>query len=302
MQRFSPEGWLINEDYNKDYTGSLEGFKDAAINGVFLEAVPKMCTYSHDLIFDFNGIRGVMPRCECAVGIREGKTKDIAIISRVGKPVRFVVTDILENENAVILSRKRVQEAYISEFIEYIIPGQVIDCKVTHLEQFGCFVDIGCGISSMIPIDSISVSRISHPSDRFEVGDDIKAIVRKYDGEKVYLSHKELLGTWEENAEMFHSGETVNGVVRSIEPYGIFIELSPNLAGLAEPKPDVYVGQIASVYIKSINPDKMKIKLILVDNFDGEPHKCMRYFITDGVVNRWLYSPAGCPKHIESVF
>ena len=71
------------------------------------------------------------------------------------------------------------------------------------------------------------------------------------------------MGTWEENAEMFHSGETVNGVVRSIEPYGIFIELSPNLAGLAEPKPDVYVGQIASVYIKSINPDKMKIKLIL---------------------------------------
>ncbi len=302
MQRFSPEGWLINEDYNRSLTDSLKGLREAAEGCVFLEAVPKMCTYSHDLIFDFNGIRGIMPRCECAMGIREGKTKDIAIISRVGKPVRFIVSDILESDNTVILSRRLVQEIFVSEFLEYAIPGQIIDCRVTHLEQFGCFVDIGCGVSSMIPIDSISISRISHPSDRFEIGDDIKAIVRKYDGEKVYLSHKELLGTWEENAEIFHSGETVNGVVRSIEPYGIFIELAPNLAGLAEPKPDVYIGQIASVYIKSINPEKMKIKLILVDNFDGEPQRFMRYFKTEGIVNRWLYSPAGCPKHIESVF
>ena len=48
--------------------------------------------------------------------------------------------------------------------------GDIIDCRVTHLEPFGCFVDIGCGIASLIPIDCISISRISHPSDRFRVG------------------------------------------------------------------------------------------------------------------------------------
>ncbi len=304
MNRFSPEGRLIDESFNKEYLSDIDSMRDAAIEGIYLEAIPKVCTYSHDLIFDLYGIKGVMPRCECAYGIKEGKTKDIAIISRVGKPVRFIITDIIyENgEPIALLSRRRVQEACKEDFLSKLSSGEIIDCRVTHLEQFGCFVDVGCGIASMIPIDAISVSRISHPCDRFNLGDDIKAIVRSYDNDRLYLSHKELLGTWEENAALFHSGETVNGVVRSIEPYGIFIELMPYLAGLAEPRPDVYVGQTASVYIKSINPDKMKIKLILVDTYDDEPDKCNKYFLTEGIIKSWQYSPASCPKHIESVF
>lgn len=55
---------------------------------------------------------------------------------------------------------------------------------------------------------------------------------------------------------MFSTGETVGGIVRSIEPYGIFIELAPNLAGLAEPRENVRVGQAASVYIKALIPEK----------------------------------------------
>ncbi len=304
MKRFTPEGKIIDQQYNVDYQSQLSSLVESARDGIFLEAIPKMCTYSHDLIFDLNGIKGIMPRCECAMGIREGKTKDIAIISRVGKPVRFVITDILTDgdEPVVLLSRRIVQEICTNEYLTRLQSGEIIDCRVTHLEQFGCFVDVGCGIASMIPIDSISVSRISHPSDRFAVGDDIKAIVKEYDGDRLYLSHKELLGTWQENADLFHSGETVNGVVRSIENYGIFIELMPNLAGLAEPRPDVYVGQTASVYIKSINPDKMKIKLILVDTYDDEPKKCNKYFKTEGIMKKWAYSPTNCPKHIETIF
>ena len=73
---------------------------------------------------------------------------------------------------------------------------------------------------------------------------------------RVSLSHKELLGTWEENAALFSSGETVSGIVRSVEHYGVFVELAPNLAGLAEPKDGVKVGQQASVYIKNLIPDE----------------------------------------------
>lgn len=304
MNKFSPEGLLINTAENCEYLSSKEKMLEAAKEGIFLEAIANMCTYSHELVFDLPTMKAVMPRTECAVGIREGKTKDIAIISRVGKAVKFVITDFVEEngETIALLSRKQVQEACKSEYLSQLENGEVIDCKVTHLEQFGCFVDVGCGIASMIPIDAISVSRISHPCDRFELGEDIKAIVKGFDGERLYLSHKELLGTWEENAEMFRAGETVNGIVRSIESYGIFVELASNLAGLAEPKPDVFVGQTASVYIKSINPGKMKIKLIIVDTFDADPIKDNRYFITEGVIKRWRYSPEGCQKHIESVF
>ena len=304
MRSFLPEGGIINTEENMGYLGSIQGLYEAMKRGIILEARADSCSPAHDLTVSLPTCRGIIPRDECALGISEGKTKDIAIISRVGKPVAFTVSEIVEDENGTlaVLSRTQAQKRCLDEYLINLIPGQIIDAAVTHIEQFGCFVDIGCGISSMIPIDAISVSRISHPSDRFAVGDRIKAILRGYDGEKFYLSHKELLGTWEENAERFRAGETVRGTVRSIEPYGIFIELAPNLAGLAEPRAEVSAGQTASVYIKSINPEKMKIKLIIVDTYDCAPDRKCEYFITDGVITRWRYSPQSCKKVIETYF
>ena len=65
---------------------------------------------------------------------------------------------------------------------------------------------------------------------------DIKAVIKSVENGRISLSHKELLGTWEENAERFCAGETVSGIIRSVENYGAFVELTPNLAGLAETK------------------------------------------------------------------
>ena len=109
--------------------------------------------------------------------------------------------------------------------------------------------------------------------------------------------------TWEENAALFSTGETVGGIVRSIEPYGIFIELAPNLAGLAEPRENVRVGQAASVYIKALIPEKMKVKLIIVDVFENSvfPSK-INYFITSGRLTKWVYSTNECYKNICSEF
>ena len=117
------------------------------------------------------------------------------------------------------------------------------------------------------------------------------------------LSQRELLGTWEENAALFTQGETVAGVVRSVEEYGVFVELTPNLAGLAEPREGARPGQRAGVYIKSILPEKMKLKLILIDTQDEfcAPSP-LRYFRTQGHIDRWIYSPEGCDKCIESRF
>ena len=173
------------------------------------------------------------------------------------------------------------------------------------MEQFGAFVDIGCGLPSLIPIDLISVSRISHPDDRFVIGQNIKAVVKSIDDGKITLSHKELLGTWQENADKFGIGETVTGIVRSIESYGIFVELKPNLAGLAELKPDIEVGSKVSVYIKAIIPQKMKIKLIIVDSFGNnkkEKPSDIEYCITSGSLKSWKYSTDGADKTIVTVF
>ena len=100
------------------------------------------------------------------------------------------------------------------------------------------------------------------------MGDHLKAAVKTKDRQtgRISLTHKELLGTWEENASHFNAGETAAGIIRSVEPYGVFVELAPNLAGLAEWCDGVYPGQSAAVYIKSIIPEKMKIKLVIVDS------------------------------------
>ncbi len=304
--KFYPEGNLLNNFENLRYLSTQEAFREAIDKNITLEARAVMCDNEHNLIVDLPFGKGVIPRIEGAVGIDDGTTKDIALISRVNKPVCFKPLCIETDSDGVvtaILSRKLAQQECLREYVRNLQNGQIINAKITHFESFGCFVDIGCGLPSLIPIDAISVSRISHPKDRFTNGQDILAIVKSVDGNKVYLSHKELLGTWEENASKFHSGETVSGIVRSVESYGVFVELAPNLAGLAEPFENAKIGQSASVYIKAIIPEKMKVKLIIVDVFDDENRPIsMEYYISEGKINRWVYSTESSSKEIISLF
>ena len=306
MTEFLPEGYLLNTPDNIAAISARASLSAAISSEKILEAPCIICDSKHNLIVGLGCMRGVIPREEGALGISDGSTKDIALISRVNKPICFVVNGFSVDENGVeyaLLSRRKAQQKCMENYIRALKTGDIIAAKVTHLEQFGCFVDIGCGIPSLIPIDLISVSRISHPSDRFYVGQEIKAIVKAFDGDRICLSHKELLGTWEENAALFEAGETVTGIVRSVEEYGIFVELTPNLAGLAEPRSEVFVNQRASVYIKAIIPEKMKIKLIIVNTSNDAYHNNEpRYFVNSDRIDKWVYSSPLCSKHIETDF
>lgn len=305
MNKYYPEGKLIAQSSNKQAIRSLSSLSDAKKDGMILEAKAILCDTDHNLIVDLPCCRGVIPRFEGAIGIDDGTTRDIALLSRVNKPVCFKVLSIEETggETTAILSRREAQLEARENYISKLIPGDIIPARVTHLEQFGCFVDICCGIASLIPIDAISVSRISHPKDRFYNGQDITVVVKAQEDDRIFLSHKELLGTWDENARLFKPGQTVGGIVRSIESYGIFIELKPNLAGLAESRDNVSVGQKTSVYIKSIIPEKMKVKLIIVDVFDdAEVDKTLDYYITSGNISEWEYSTKESSRKIITTF
>lgn len=303
---YKPEGSLYATDSNMKLISYADGLKEAMSKEIILEARVSVCDSSHNLIVDLPCGKGIIPREEGAVGIMEGKTRDIALISRVNKYVCFIVTDVRESISGKVtamLSRKKAQEKCIQNYTRHLTTGDIINARVTHLEQFGCFVDIGCGLPSLIPIDAISISRISHPSDRFSTGQYIRTIVKSNENERICLTHKELLGTWDENAADFHPGETVSGIVRSIEEYGIFVELTPNLAGLAELKENILPGQNVSVYIKAIIPEKMKIKLIIVDTCDDEPPQDeIRYFYSKDKINLWNYASEASERKIISEF
>lgn len=304
MQRniFLPEGSLLHTRRNLELTASIQSLTAAMEGESIIEGTAVLCDDMHNLIVDVGGRRGIIPYRETALGISEGSTREIAVISRVGKPVSCIVTGIDEKQEfSLLLSRVSAQKKALSYFMNNLSCGDIIPARVTHLEPFGAFVDIGCGIISLIGIENLSVSRISHPHDRLSVGDDILAVVLGVDEEKsrILLSHRELLGTWQENADRFKVGQTVCGTVRGVEDYGIFIELLPNLSGLAEYRDNIKAGDRVSVYIKNIVPEKMKIKLIIIDVFrDTEQTKkpAYMYFTAGGHIDEWCYSPPECEK------
>ncbi len=304
-QNYRPEGDLIDTAENRAAIATVTGLMQAKDEGRLLEAKAVRCDADHNLYVQLPCGEGFIPHDEGAMGIADGTVKDIVLITRVNKPVCFVVTGFRQTDSGPqpILSRRIAQERCREQFLDNLQCGDVILARITRLETFGVFCDVGCGLSALLPIADISVSRISHPADRFRVGMEILTVVSSLDNNRICLSHRELLGTWEENAARFQVGETVVGTVRSVESYGIFVELAPNLAGLAEQRPDVKVGQQASVYIKSIIPEKMKIKLALIEAQDtNEPPPPPRYVITDGPLAYWRYSPESSPRVIESCF
>ena len=311
MNKYMPEGTLISTARNYEYTASLEGLDAAREKGLILEGTVILCDHNLNLHLDLGPkIRAVIPKDEVQYARDGEEVKDIAILTRVGKSVCFKVKGFERSaggDTVAILSRRAAQIECMHNFISGLIPGDIIPTKITHLENFGAFVDIGCGITSLLSIDSISVSRIAHPSARLSVGDMIHTVVKSIDSKgRIYVSERELLGSWNENASLFNEGQTVKGIIRSVESYGVFIELRPNLAGLAEYRNDVYPGQVAAVYIKSIIPEKMKIKLIIIDSQDANEYpEELEYFIdTDSVthIDYWQYSPPNCKKVIETVF
>ncbi len=311
MNRFMPEGVLFTTEKNYSYISSLEGLERAMRDDAIVEAHAIMCDHNLNLHVELSkGIYGIIPKEEILYSKNTSEIKDIAILTRVGKPVAFKIVNISKGSDGQItaqLSRKAAQKSCYDEYVSNLLPGDIIPCRVTHTESFGAFVDIGCGIISLLSIDSISISRIAHPTDRVCVGDEIYTVVKSIDERgRISVSCRELLGTWEENAALFSEGETVCGIVRSVESYGIFVELKPNLAGLAEYRDNLYPGQSVTVFIKSIIPEKMKIKLNIIDTFiQNITESQIEYFIdfdSTNHIDKWYYSPESCSRSIVSTF
>ena len=314
--QYQPEGARLHTRENEEYLATPVALERAMQEGIIIEGVVTLCDADLRLHVDLGCAVGVIEPEE-AVLCRVGESrKDIAIISRVGKPVcvRVLSLRLVNGVLTAELSRRLAQRQCLEHLLDLCRPGDVIAARVTHLEPFGAFLDIGCGISSLLSVDCISVSRISHPRDRLRCGMDLHVAVKSVDRDlgRFYVTLRELLGTWEENAAAFEVGQTVTGVLRSVESYGVFVELTPNLAGLAELRDASVeelrqrIGQSVAVYIKSIVPERMKIKLVMIDLL-GEmaSPRALNYFIDPRAtphLSHWLYSPAGTRKLVETNF
>ena len=107
---------------------------------------------------------------------------------------------------------------------------------------------------------------IQNAADILHVGQRINVVVKKYDRDtgRIELSYKELQGTFEQNILKFKEGDIVDGIVRNRIKSGIFVEVAPNVVGLAEHVNGLEYGQKVLVSIKRIIPEKKKLKLIII--------------------------------------
>ena len=148
--------------------------------------------------------------------------------------------------------------------------GNVVKGKVTNIKPYGAFVQINTGEVGLLHIEDISIARMKTPEERLKVGQNIPIMIKKIDNNlnRITLTYKELLGTWEENVEGLKEGTVINAIARETEKNkkGIFVEIKPNLVGMAEYKEGIEYGQDIKVYRKKIIPEKKKIKLIIKDN------------------------------------
>lgn len=215
-QKFIPEGWLENFS---------PVTKDTLINaietGEVMQGIVNKCDSNYNLYVDFgNNLKGVIPRDQIeAVNIDEtGFPKPNICTSKVNKYVQFKVKDV-DKKDYFVLSRKAVGEDALNWIKQDVKIGQIVKGIVKSIKPYGVFVEIGGGIVGLLHIEDISVARIKTPLERLSIGQKINVMIKSidYKQERVVLSYKELLGSWEDNIKEFEEGTTVIGIAREVE-------------------------------------------------------------------------------------
>lgn len=263
--KFMPEGW--NNEITKVNKNNIYKYIEGQET---LQGLVKKCDNNYNLYVSFeDGLNGIIPRDEIEeINLQEnGLPKEKICIGKLHKFVQFKVKNI-DNENNIILSRKKVQEEALVWIKNDLQEGDKVTGIVKSIKPYGAFIEIGGGVVGLAHIEDLSVARIKTPYERLKIGQKVQVMVKSIDRNqgKVILSYKETLGTWEENAKKFTPGSKVRGKIRETEKNknGIFIELTPNLVGMAEYEEGFQYGQDVDVYIKKIDKEKKKIKLQIV--------------------------------------
>ena len=250
--KFVPEGWTKETAFFKE----KQELENSINNKDILQGIVEKCDENYNLYVKLGtkiDKKGLPKRNLCS--------------GKVHKYVQFRVKD-LKTSDLAILSRKEVQEEALEKAIYELKPGQTLSGMIKNITKYGAFIEIGGGVVGLAHIEDLSVARIKTPFERLKIGQKVDVVVKYIDKEnkKINLSYKEHFGTWEENAQKFKIGETVKGIVRETEKNhnGIFVELTPNLVGMAEYKEGILYGQNIPVYIKKIDYSKKKVKLLFV--------------------------------------
>ncbi|MCC6558152.1 MAG: 30S ribosomal protein S1, partial [Polyangiaceae bacterium] len=156
----------------------------------------------------------------------------------IGQTYKFKVIKFNKKRGNIVLSRRvlleRERDEMKAKTLETLTEGMVVKGTIKNITEYGAFVDLG-GIDGLLHITDMSWGRVNHPSEVFQVGDEVTVKVLKYnaDTERVSLGLKQTQeDPWNHAEEAYPAGKKVRGKVMSITDYGAFVELEPGVEGL----------------------------------------------------------------------
>lgn len=151
----------------------------------------------------------------------------------VGLEIVVKVIDVNEKDEKLIVSEKAMGEESKSVAADKFKVGEVVEGEVSAITAFGAFVKFD-GVEGLVHISELAWQRIDHPKDVVRIGDHVKAEIIQIDGKKIFLSMKRLLpDPWKNVTDKYKVGQIVTGKIVKVNPYGLFIELDPEIQGLA---------------------------------------------------------------------
>ncbi len=158
--------------------------------------------------------------------------------SVVSQKLKFKIIKFNKRRGNIVLSRRALLETERKKLrentLETLAPGQIVDGVIKNLTDYGAFIDLG-GIDGLLHVTDMSWGRVNHPSELFQVGDEIKVKVLKFDpeSERVSLGLKQIQpDPWIDASMRYPIGKRIEGKVVSLAEYGAFIELEPGIEGL----------------------------------------------------------------------
>jgi len=197
----------------------------------------------------------------------------------VGQKLQFKIIKFNKRRGNIVLSRRALLETERQklrlETLETLAPGQIVDGVIKNLTDYGAFIDLG-GIDGLLHVTDMSWGRVNHPSELFNVGDEIKVKVLKFDpdSERVSLGLKQIQpDPWIDASMRYGIGRRIQGKVVSLAEYGAFIELEPGIEGLIHvsemswtkrikhPSKVLSVGDEVEAVVLDVNEKERKISL-----------------------------------------
>ena len=199
--------------------------------GKIVEGIIKNIT-EYGVFIDLGGVDGLLHITD----ISWGRVKHPSELFSVGDEIKVKILNLDIEKERVSLGMKQLTEDPWSIAIEKYPLGERITGKVVSLTDYGAFIELEEGIEGLIHVSEMSWTRkIRHPSKIVSVGDEVEAVVLdiKPESRRISLGMKQVVpNPWDVISEKYPVGTTIEGKIKNITDFGLFIGIDEGIDGL----------------------------------------------------------------------